>query len=110
MKEHIVIFCTVPDEETADEIATYLVEKQLAACCNIIPQIRSIYRWQEKVEAQDEYLLIIKSTEENYKNIENAIHKNHPYDIPEVIAVKVQQGYEGYLKWIDQSTKATYGQ
>jgi len=110
MTKHIMIFCTVPDEVTADKIATVLVENQLAACCSIVPQIRSIYRWQDKVEAQDEYLVIIKSSDENYKQIEQTILKNHPYDIPEILAVKVEKGEDKYLNWINQSTRASYGQ
>jgi periplasmic divalent cation tolerance protein len=108
MEECIIVFCAMPDEATADHIATMLVEKQAAACCSIVPQIRSIYRWQDKIEAQDEFLVIIKSVAQNFTQIERIIKEHHPYDVPEILSVKAHQGHEPYLNWINQSIRVSY--
>ncbi|HID40105.1 MAG TPA: divalent-cation tolerance protein CutA, partial [Calditrichaeota bacterium] len=85
---------------------TTLVTRELAACCNIIQGVISIYRWQGKVETDNEILMIIKSTEENYKAIENSIKELHPYEVPEIISLPIRYGFEKYLKWINDVTKA----
>jgi len=109
MQTHITILCTVPTLSIAQKIATELVSCELAACCNIIPGITSIYRWQGKVETDDELLMLIKSTEENYKAIENSIKELHPYEVPEIIALPIQQGFDKYLHWINEVTKVNNG-
>jgi len=107
---HIAVLCTVPTFSVAQKIATELVTRRLAACCNILPGITSIYRWQGKVETDDELLMIIKSTEENYKAIENSIKELHPYEVPEIISFPIRQGFNKYLQWINEVTKADHGQ
>ena len=107
---HIAILCTVPTFSVAQKIANELVSRELAACCNIIPGITSIYRWQGKVETDDELLIIIKSTEENYKAIENSIKELHPYEVPEILSFQIKQGLDKYLHWINEVTKAGYEQ
>ncbi len=109
-QSYLTILCTVPTFSAAQTIANELVSRELAACCNIIPGITSIYRWQGKVETDDELLVIIKSTEENYKAIENSIKELHPYEVPEIIAFTIEKGLGAYLEWINQSTKANHGQ
>ena len=99
----IVILCTLPSETDAEKIATHLIENRLAACCNIIPGLRSIYRWKDKIESDDEFLLLIKSAEERYPEIEKAIIKMHPYDVPEIIALPLEAGSQTYLHWIRES-------
>jgi periplasmic divalent cation tolerance protein len=101
----IIIFCTTPSADISTKIAEECIKKRIAACCNIVPGITSVYEWQGKIEKSDEQLLIIKSTEENFKALENTINSLHTYEIPEIIAVKINNGNEPYLKWINQSIR-----
>lgn len=100
----LVILCTVPDLETARKIALALVEERLAACVNIVPGLASVYRWQDKIVEDSELLLVIKSTEEKYRGLEARIQSLHPYSVPEIIALPINQGSKAYLGWIAQST------
>ena len=100
--EILTLLCTVPDAENAERIATTLVEERLAACCNIVPGIRSVYVWEGKVENGDELLLIIKSTVAVYTRLESRLKELHPYDVPEILANKVWRGLDQYLNWVDQ--------
>ncbi|MBM4207366.1 MAG: divalent-cation tolerance protein CutA [Gammaproteobacteria bacterium] len=95
-----VIFCTCPDQATAEKIAHALVEKQLAACVNILPHVTSVYQWQGQVESAAEYLLMIKSPVQSYTAIETAIRSLHPYELPEIIALSIAQGLPEYINWI----------
>jgi len=96
-----IIFCTCPDKTTAKNLARLLVEKKLAACVNILPGITSVYAWEGKIESVQEHLLLIKSTKDKYQAIETTLFDQHPYEIPEIIAVPVQRGLSEYLDWID---------
>jgi len=97
-----LIFCTCPNEETATKLATLLVEQRQAACVNIVSGVTSVYRWQGKVETDQEHLLVIKSRADHYGSVEALIQEQHPYELPEVIAVTIGSGLEGYLRWLDQ--------
>jgi periplasmic divalent cation tolerance protein len=101
---HLIVLNTCPDQETGEKIAKILVEEQLAACVNIVPGITSIYQWQGKIEQDPEVLLIIKTQAERYKVLEERIKQAHPYELPEVISVTIEDGLEAYLKWIDRNT------
>lgn len=79
-----------------------LIIKHLAACVNILPKITSIYSWEGKIESDQEQLLLIKSNNETYPAVEHFIAENHPYELPEIIAVPLQHGSNGYLNWISQ--------
>ena len=96
-----IVFCTCPDHISAEKIARLLVEDQLAACINIVPGITSIYAWEGQIESSQEHLLIIKAGSLNYQAIETAIHKHHPYQLPEIIAIPVERGLPEYLNWIE---------
>lgn len=97
-----LIFCTCPDGQSAKKLATLLVEKCHAACVNMIPGLTSVYRWQGKIETDSEYLLLIKSRADHYLAVEQMIRKQHPYELPEIIAVPIDNGSDGYLRWIDE--------
>ncbi|MGR6035127.1 MAG: divalent-cation tolerance protein CutA [Candidatus Nitrosoglobus sp.] len=97
-----LIFCTCPDEETARKLAILLIEKQYAACVNIIPRLTSVYCWQGKIEASSECLLLIKSRADYYSAVEQMIREQHPYELPEIIAVAISSGLDSYLHWIDK--------
>ena len=96
-----IILCTCPDKETAEKIAHLLVNDKLAACVNILPGITSIYLWHEQIELTQEHLLLIKSNKGCYQAIEKTIKKHHPYELPEIIAVPIENGSPEYLHWID---------
>lgn len=94
-----VIFCTTP-VELAEGLAADLVEARLAACVNILPAVRSIYRWKGAVERDDESLLLIKTTVEGVPAVIDHIQRNHPYDVPEAIALSIDDGLPDYLAWL----------
>jgi periplasmic divalent cation tolerance protein len=96
-----IILCTCPDKDTAEKIARLLVTGKQAACVNILPGITSIYLWQEKIESAQEQLLLIKANKNSYQAIETMIKKHHPYELPEIIAVPIENGLPEYLPWID---------
>jgi periplasmic divalent cation tolerance protein len=99
----IIVFTTTDSLDLAREIAAGLVEAREAACVNIIPEIRSVYRWEGKVCDEKEFLLIIKSSAEKFDAIKARIHQLHTYEVPEVIAVPVTAGDPAYLAWLHSS-------
>lgn len=96
-----LILCTCPDRDTAEKIAKRLVEGRLAACVNILPGLTSIYTWESRLETAEEHLLLIKTTGGRYSVVERAIREQHPYDLPEIIALPIARGLPDYLNWID---------
>ncbi len=98
---HHLIYCTCPDVETAEKIADHLIGGKLAACVNILPGVRSFYEWLGEIEQAQEHMLLIKSPKTRYTEIEAAIKALHPYQLPEIIAVKIDSGSAEYLQWID---------
>jgi len=108
MKE-IVVLTTADSDELARKIAWALVEAGEAACVNIIPGIRSIYRWQDKVVDEGEILLFIKSSEDRFDAIRSRIRSLHPYQVPEVISIPIIAGDEEYLHWLQDQIKAEGG-
>jgi len=98
-----LVLCTCPNAEIAEQLAILLVEQHLAACINIVPGMTSIYRWQGKVEKDTEVLLLIKTTRDRYGAVESTIQQHHPYELPEIIAVTVEDGSPDYLRWITSS-------
>ena len=105
MSDYLVVFVTVPNPETAAAIAGTLVEEHLAACGNIIPAVRSIYRWQGRIEDESEALLVLKTRSELFEPLRARVAALHSYDVPEIIAVPLVAGHEPYLEWIDSSTE-----
>lgn len=101
-----ITFCTCPDQESAEKIARLLVERNLAACVNILPGLTSIYRWQGQIQSAQEHLLLIKSNKGCYQAVETALLENHPYELPEIIAIPVEHGLPEYLHWIDSCLSA----
>ncbi len=95
-----VVFCTCPDQQSANRLAQKLVSGHLAACVNIIPGITSIYPWNDEIESSQEHLLLIKTNSQSYAELETLIKNNHPYELPEIIAVPIQRGLPEYLNWI----------
>ena len=105
MTDKRIVLSTAGSQDEARKIAEHLVEHQLAACVNIIPHIESIYRWQGKMESSTEWLLLIKTTQEQFPAVRDAIRHLHSYDVPECIALVIEDGSAAYLEWIAQSVK-----
>jgi periplasmic divalent cation tolerance protein len=97
-----IVFCSMPNLAEARQIGTVLVERQLAACVNLIPKVESIYRWKGRVERSDEVLAIFKTTVDRYPAFEAALVELHPYEVPEVLAVGVEAGLPSYLAWLGE--------
>ena len=97
-----LVLTTASSPEESKKIAHALVEGRLAACVNIVPRIESVYRWEGKVEEAQECLLLIKTTAEAFPGVREAIRRLHSYEVPECIALAVEEGGETYLKWIDE--------
>jgi periplasmic divalent cation tolerance protein len=105
MTDKQVLLTTAGSEDEAGRIAAALVERRLAACVNIVPRIRSVYRWQDKIESSEEWLLIIKTSAERVAELQAAIRELHSYELPECIALKIEDGSPEYLKWLADSVK-----
>ena len=99
-----IVLTTAGSSQEADKIATTLVERRLAACVNIIPQIQSVYRWQGNVERATEWLLIIKSRAAAFESVRDAIKEIHSYELPECVMVEIESGSKPYLDWIMHNT------
>jgi periplasmic divalent cation tolerance protein len=106
MTDKRIVLSTTGSEEEARKIARHLVEHQLAACVNLVPQIESIYRWQGKVESSKEWLLLIKTTAEKFPAVRDAIRELHSYELPECIAISIEDGSPDYLEWMASSLQA----
>lgn len=100
-----VVFCTVPNIEVAERIAHAVVEARLAACTNIVPGLRSIYRWEGKICDETEVLLVIKTPKNRARDLAERIRTLHPYTTPEVIAIPVTSGLAPYLDWVRAETE-----
>lgn len=103
MTDKRIVLSTAASEEEARKIARHLVEHQLAACVNIVPQIESVYRWLGKVESSREWLLLIKTTAEKFSDVHDAIRELHSYDLPECISIAIDDGSAEYLAWIGEA-------
>ena len=104
MTDALVVLVTAPTPERAAEIARALVEERLAACGNVVPGLRSIYRWEGKVEDEPEALLVLKTTRARFEALRARVLALHPYQVPEVIALPVEAGSAPYLAWIAGET------
>jgi periplasmic divalent cation tolerance protein len=104
MTQAIVVITGLPEYETALKLAAELVEKRLAACVNILPPMTSVYEWKGKLEKGQEHLLLIKTTERCYLDLEAYIRRFHPYELPEIIALPVKPGLSPYLDWVRMQT------
>ncbi len=105
MSDFVVVLITAPNEDEAAKMANNLVASRLAACVNIIRNIRSIYRWQGKVEDEAEVLMIVKTRQELFSDLEKRVKELHPYTVPEIIALPILEGSSEYLQWLSGETK-----
>lgn len=105
MTDAVVVLVTAPTPERAAEIARAVVEERLAACGNVVPGLRSIYRWEGKVQEDAEALLVLKTTRARLDALRDRVLALHPYEVPEVIALPVEAGSAPYLAWIAAETR-----
>ncbi len=103
MSDIRLILCTFPDVDQAREIGRALVEARLAACVNLIPGVESIYRWQGAVETSAEVLAVFKTTTSALPALESRLRELHPYEVPEIIALRPEQVAETYARWVSES-------
>jgi periplasmic divalent cation tolerance protein len=101
----LILVSTCPDASTAERIARELVDASLVACVNIVPGLRSIYRWNGAVQADDEVLMILKTPADRLSAARERLVALHPYDVPEVVALPVADGHHPYLQWVIDSTR-----
>lgn len=101
----LVVLVTAPSAEEAARMARALVEERLAACGNVVPGLRSIYRWEGKVQEEAEALLLLKTTRRRFEALRARVRSLHPYEVPEVIALPVEAGHPAYLEWLAASTR-----
>jgi len=100
MTDKIVVLSTCAGEADAEKLARALVSAELAACVNVVPQIRSFYRWKGELESTAEFLLLIKTSRSLFDALKIELEKVHPYEVPEVIALPIVAGSENYLNWL----------
>jgi periplasmic divalent cation tolerance protein len=103
--EYIMVYCTCPSEQVATEIGKALVREQLAACVNVVPGITSIYSWKGNMEQDIESLALIKTRLSCFKALQKLVVELHPYELPEVVAVRISDGLPEYLQWINDVTQ-----
>lgn len=102
----LIVLTTCDDPEQAQHLADGLVEERLAACVNRIDNVRSTYRWQGAVERDAESLLVIKTAEDRYGALEEAIKRISGYELPEIVAVRIDGGLADYLSWVRSSVES----
>jgi periplasmic divalent cation tolerance protein len=101
----LLVLTNLPDRAIAEKLAHMLIEKQFAACVNILAPCRSVYRWKGAVQHDEEHPMLIKTTHERYPALEQALRAAHPYELPEIIAVPLAQGLPAYLEWLAGETR-----
>jgi periplasmic divalent cation tolerance protein len=106
MTDKIIVLTTCESSQDAQTIAETLVEKRLAACVNILPGLKSVYRWQGKVENATELLLLIKTRRGLFEQLSAELARIHPYEVPEVIALPLIDGAPAYLGWLEKELKS----
>jgi periplasmic divalent cation tolerance protein len=103
MTDKLLVLTTTGSQAEAEKIARTLVDRQLAACVNIVPQIQSVYRWEGKVETAEEYLLLVKTRQDREAEVCAAIRELHSYELPECIVISIEGGSKEYLQWLSES-------
>ena len=103
----LLVVTNLPDRASAEKLAALLIEQRLAACVNLLAPCASVYRWQGEIQHDEEHPLLIKTAQDRYAELEAAIRANHPYELPEIIAVSIVQGLSAYLQWVESETRAS---
>lgn len=101
-----IAYVTCPDPGTGETIADKLVDERLAACVNVVPGLRSVYRWRGSIEIDEEVLLLAKTTAARFEALRERVSELHPDEVPEIVATPVVQGLDSYLQWVRDETAA----
>lgn len=105
MSDAIVVFMTASGADEARRIAQQLVESQLAACVQLLPEIESIYRWNGEVQREKEVLILVKTTADNFAELEHSVRAMHSYETPEIVAVRISDVSEPYQTWLNENVR-----
>ena len=105
MTDKVVALVTSGSLPECEKIATALVEKRLAACVNVVPNIRSFYRWEGKIQDEQEFLMVIKTTRARFSELRAEVERLHSYQVPEIICLPILEGAEPYLRWVEESVR-----
>jgi periplasmic divalent cation tolerance protein len=100
----LLVFTNLPDRASAERLAEALIEARVAACVNVLAPCRSVYRWKNAVQRDEEHPVLIKTTRERYPALEAAIRERHPYELPEIVAVPIERGLPAFLAWVAAET------
>ena len=100
----LLVLTNLPDRASAERLAAALIDKRVASCVNILAPCRSVYRWKEAAQQDEEHPMLIKTTAERYGALEQEIRAGHPYELPEIIAVPIERGLPAYLDWVAAET------
>ncbi len=100
----LIVYTTIKNKRDADKISNILIKERLAACVNYFP-VKSVYMWKNKVEKDSEYMLICKTTRNNFRELKKRLKEIHPYELPEIISVNISEGDNGFLNWIKNSVE-----
>ena len=103
----LLVITNLPDRPAAERLADALIAGRLAACVNILAPCRSVYRWKGEVQHDEEHPMLIKTTRARYADLEAAIRGQHPYELPEIVAVPIEHGLPAYLDWVAGETSAS---
>ena len=103
--DHLLVLCSCPHAASAQMLSTALLDQRLAACVNVIPKIESHFRWEGTIQEDAESLLICKTTESKLEALMTWVNETHSYDLPEVLAVKIDAGLPDYLAWVRKETE-----
>jgi periplasmic divalent cation tolerance protein len=104
--DSLLVITNLPDRASAEKLAAQLIERRLAACVNILAPCSSVYRWEGEIQRDEEHPLLIKTAQDRYAELEALIRANHPYELPEIVAVSIVHGLPAYLQWIVSETRA----
>src|SRR5687767_12003418 len=102
----LLVLTNLPERAAAERLADLLIERKLAACVNILAPCRSVYRWKGALQRDEEHPMLIKTTPERYVALEQALRAEHPYELPEIIALPIERGLPAYLDWVAAETSA----
>jgi periplasmic divalent cation tolerance protein len=100
-----LVLTNMPDRDSALKLAQHLIAQRLAACVNVMAPCTSVYRWQGSIETAAEVPVFIKTRAELYPELERAIREQHPYEVPEIVAIPLGEGASDYLLWVESETR-----
>jgi len=103
----LLVITNLPDRASAEALAAALVERRVAACVNVMSPCRSVYRWRGAIEHAEEHPLFAKTSADRFEDLQEVVRELHPYELPEIIAVRLDAGLPAYLAWVAAETRPT---